>query len=255
MYNVAVIDDEWWILQGILKTFNFKENGFKVVLATTDAEKAFSFLQSNQLDAVFTDIRMPEFSGIELLEKSRKLGSVSEFIIISGYAEFSYAQDAIRAGAFDYCLKPIKKTKADSILKSLKEKLNNKNTNSKNKRIKKKLIDNKFAEIDNPDFRQLLNYIAVNYSKRLYLKNLAKKFGFNSNYICHLFNKYLAQSFSEYLTNLRMDKAIELLKQNKLTISEIANQTGYNDYYYFNKVFKKYFGITATEYRKKYSEI
>ncbi len=245
MYQVVVVDDEWWILQGILKTFNFKQMGFNVSMSSTDPKEVLRYLKNNKVDAVFTDIKMPEYSGIDLIKESRKIDCRCEFVIISGYAEFSYAQEAIREGAFDYCLKPIKQEKADSILNSLNNKLNKRN----NKTSKKENIE--FKKIDNPEFKKMLRYINKNFEETLYLKNLSQKFGFNSNYVCHLFNKYLDKSFSEYLTDLRMQKAEELLKKEKLSIKEIAARSGYNDYYYFNKVFKKCHDLTASEFRKK----
>lgn len=252
MYKTVIVDDEWWVLQGISKTFSFSKMGFEVVLKTTDTTEALKFIIEKKPELVITDIRMPDISGLELIEKVRGNDLDTEFIILSGYAQFSYAQEAIRKGAFDYCLKPIKKDKADKVLtrivKHLKIKEKNKSVNIIKKIKDKKIIN---EDIDNKEFRELLNYIDNNFDRRIYLKDLAKKFGYNTNYCCYLFNKYLNNTFSDYLTDIRMKKSIELLKKTTLTIKEIAGKTGYSDYFYFNKVFKKEFGFTPTEYRSK----
>lgn len=249
MYNTVIIDDEWWTLQGISKTFNFTEMCFDVVLKTTDSSKAFEFIVKENPDVVLTDIRMPVISGIDLIKRIREKGLNTEFIIISGYAEFSYAQEALRQGAYDYCLKPIKKTKANEILKGLAQHLANKK-DRKELDISDTSNRKNVIYSDNGDFQKLLNYIEENFNQKIYLKDLSSKFGFNPNYACLLFNKYTNGTFSEYLTTIRMKKAVKLLKDSSLTIQQISDKTGYKDYYYFNKVFKKYYGFTPTEYRK-----
>lgn len=247
MYKVVIVDDEWWILQGIKETFRFSEMEFEPVLETTNPNKAFEYIIKNDIDVVLTDIRMPGLSGLELIKKTREKGINAEFVIISGYAEFHYAQEAIREGAFDYCLKPIKETKADEILARLSRHLKDKFRKNNPGNYITKTTD---TQIDNQDFKRLVDYIKTHYSDKLYLKTLSHRFGFNENYTCHLFNKYLDSTFSEYLTAIRMEKAIELLTNESLTIQQIADKTGYKDYYYFNKVFKKHYNMTATEYRK-----
>ncbi|MNL70879.1 HTH-type transcriptional activator Btr [compost metagenome] len=65
-----------------------------------------------------------------------------------------------------------------------------------------------------------------------------------------MFKNNLGRTFSEYVAELRIRKARELLKQTDLSIEQIAVKSGYVDYYYFNKVFKKHCGMTPTKFRK-----
>lgn len=123
MYSVLLVDDEIWSLEGIRKLFDWEKQGFTVTAQVTDASEAYDLICSTKPDVVFTDIRMPEISGIELLTKTRKAGIQSEFVIVSGFAEFEYAQEALRRGAFDYQLKPIDPDEAGLLLQKLKEQL------------------------------------------------------------------------------------------------------------------------------------
>ena len=82
-------------------------------------------------------------------------------------------------------------------------------------------------------------------------RELAEQFHLNANYCCALFNKDTGGSFSEYLTSIRMKEAERLLTHTTLSLEEIAVQCGIQDYYYFNKVFKKYSGATPSQYRKQ----
>ncbi|HOJ11915.1 MAG TPA: response regulator [Clostridiales bacterium] len=251
MYKVVLVEDEPWTLLGISKTFKWNEMGFKVINQTTRAMDAIDIILDNNPDVVFTDIRMPQISGIELMRKIRNEDRDTEFVIISGFAEFEYARDAITLGAFEYCLKPISKDAADSILERLKEHLDKKrnitNVNSVNKIMD---VENK---IHNVNFKNLLNYINENFKKNLQLKDLADQFYLNPNYCCYLFKNLTGNSFSEYLTSKRMGRACKLLKDTTLTISEVAAEAGYNDYYYFNKTFKRQFSCTPSQYRKDWN--
>lgn len=126
MYRVLLVDDELWSLEGIYKLLEWEKMGFRVIAQVTDASEAWEIIRSSTPDVVFTDIRMPEISGIELLNMSREMGSTSEFVVISGFAEFEYAQEALRNGAFDYQLKPIDPDDAKLLLEKLKGHLDRK---------------------------------------------------------------------------------------------------------------------------------
>ena len=123
MYRVLLVDDEIWSLKGLESSFEWEEEGFSVMERTTSSTEAMKFIEAERPDAVFTDIRMPELSGLDLLRNAREQGIESEFIIISGYAQFDYAQEAVKNGAFDYCLKPIDLAYSRQLLQRLREKL------------------------------------------------------------------------------------------------------------------------------------
>lgn len=116
MYRVIIVDDEQWALIGIRKFIQLGGGQFNIIYETTNPVDALEAICRLRPDLVFTDIRMPEISGIDLIEKARQQGIGAEFIIISGFSEFSYAQQALRAGALDYLLKPLDIPNAAAIL-------------------------------------------------------------------------------------------------------------------------------------------
>lgn len=126
MYTIVVVDDEPWSLKGIHQVFQWEKEGFKPVLSTTNVEEALHFICNEKVDVVFTDIRMPEISGLELMKLSRERSIDSEFVFVSGFAEFDYVQKALKEGAFDYFLKPISQADAAALLKRLKNQLDHK---------------------------------------------------------------------------------------------------------------------------------
>ncbi|NOU65433.1 response regulator [Paenibacillus sp. LMG 31461] len=477
MNRVIIVDDEPWAIKGIRNAFNWTKYGFEIIGQFTSVHKAFEFICEDRPDLVFTDIRMPEISGLDLMRKTKDMGLDVDFVVVSGFAEFAYAQEALRYGALDYCLKPLDIEMADPLIEKLAlhfstkrsmqnnqilealtssdkselnrltqlfdqstddyfrvfimysngEKKHDRNISVFNfkptlevnlgsrktlyilksdnrtdldvsfdsavfidldiktvgissisnqydhmaKLIKeadiaastvflneangifeyeqklnlvKPYIDGicsiiqekKFEDMDdimdgliyffdhnklgmgevvylwnqvvsslvgsyyeelkdmeldflnyselkerfetfesmcsflydimmyikqlnyqsanegdkNSYFAQMVKYIDTNFQNELYLKDLSVKFLINQVYCCQLFKKNLGKTFSEYVTDLRIKKACELLKHTELSIDEIAAKVGYMDYYYFNKVFKKQSGITPTKFRK-----
>ncbi len=255
MYRVLLVDDEAWALVGIRKIFKWQEKGFEVIGETTDPEDAFKIINHQKPDVVFTDIRMPEISGIELMKMTREKGINTEFIIVSGFAEFCYAQEALKQGAFDYQLKPLQYDEAECILDRLFSHLEKKKlvehhieTMNKNQTIN---INHELDSLcTSENFRNLLKYLHQNYNKELFLKDLSSRFFINETYCCELFKKVTGKTFSEYMTGLRIKKACQLFETTGLSVDEVAQEIGYKDYYYFNKVFKKFIGFTPFQYRK-----
>ncbi len=95
------------------------------------------------------------------------------------------------------------------------------------------------------------DYVDRNYSENITLTSIAKNFGISSGYLSVLFNDHIGQNFIDYLTNLRIQNAKNLLKSTDLKIYEIADKVGYRDAYYFSTAFKKIVGINPTDYREK----
>lgn len=110
MLEVLLVDDEPIILQGLAALIDWEKEGFLIAGTASNGKEALQFIEHNHVDLIIADISMPGISGIQLLQKIRteKLSDVY-FIILSGFAEFSYAQEAIRYKCTDYILKPIKK--------------------------------------------------------------------------------------------------------------------------------------------------
>jgi YesN/AraC family two-component response regulator len=95
-------------------------------------------------------------------------------------------------------------------------------------------------------------YIDNNYFEDLWLSGLAEQFAVESSYLSKTFKHITGDNLMFYIANIRVEKAKELLKKNKLNITDIALLVGYDDYSYFSRVFKKIAGLSPREYREKY---
>lgn len=96
-----------------------------------------------------------------------------------------------------------------------------------------------------------LEFIKENYNKQITLTHIAEFVLLNPSYFCKIFKSEMGISFTKYLMNYRMEKAVELMEDPTLKIYEIAEQVGYNDVQYFTKIFKSVKGVAPTQYRDK----
>lgn len=118
MYRVIIADDEPKVALLIRNLIRWEELGLELAGTASDGISALALIDALRPDIVITDIRMPGYDGIELISRAKQQHPQVDFIIISGYRHFDYAQKAIRFGVEDYLLKPLK---ADEINQTLRK--------------------------------------------------------------------------------------------------------------------------------------
>ncbi|TAH70846.1 MAG: response regulator [Anaerolineaceae bacterium] len=111
MYKVFLVEDEIIIREGIKNKIHWQEEGFKIVGDESDGELAYPLIIKEQPDILITDIRMPFMDGLELCKLLKKDMPQLKIIIVSGYSDFGYAQQAIDIGVSEYLLKPVTSAK------------------------------------------------------------------------------------------------------------------------------------------------
>jgi two-component system response regulator YesN len=94
-------------------------------------------------------------------------------------------------------------------------------------------------------------YIELNYSEALSLTGLARKFYVSKEYLASSFKEEIGITIHQYIQSTRLKKAIELLSEQEYRISDVALRVGYDNYSYFDKLFRKKYGLTPSEYRSK----
>lgn len=114
--KVIIADDEQHICHLIKALIEWEQYGLEVVGFANDGNKAFQMCEECSPDFLITDIRMPGLSGIELIRKLYDAFPDIKVIIITGYSQFSYAQQALKFRVVDYLLKPIQKEELECAL-------------------------------------------------------------------------------------------------------------------------------------------
>lgn len=123
MYQAIIVDDEQMIINSLALGFDWKAHGYEIAATCTKSTDALSMIQFIRPDVVFTDIKMPCLSGIDLMKRVQETLPHIQFVLISGYADFQYAQNAIRLGASGYCLKPLEDEDIESALANVSKHL------------------------------------------------------------------------------------------------------------------------------------
>jgi two-component system response regulator YesN len=123
MYHVFIADDEAIIREGIKCLFDWESLGFSIVGEAGNGELAYQEILRLQPEVALLDIRMPGLSGLDAIREIRNAGYNGRIIILSGYSDFKYAQEAIRYGVHSYLTKPVDEDELESALLSIREQL------------------------------------------------------------------------------------------------------------------------------------
>jgi two-component system, response regulator YesN len=271
--KILIVDDENIIRMGIRTVIQRFGGDWVIVGEASDGIDALEQIESYPPDVIITDIRMPQMDGIELTKQIGERYPDMLVIIISGHAEFDFAQEAIRIGAMDYILKPTKTdtlidvlSKAQKVIDIREEKRQEEERlhfelEFLRKELREKQAGTDFGSTDNDikegqNYRKVIgaaiDYMKQNYAMNLTLKHMGDVICMNHSYFCNLFKQETGKSFSEYLTEIRMEKAKEfLISRIDLKSYEVADMIGYRDSKYFCYIFKKLIGVTPTEFRDK----
>ncbi|MEH7416254.1 response regulator [Neobacillus drentensis] len=264
--KIMLVDDEPFALRTLKEMISAAKQDWDVVAAAEDGEEAISLLQKNQIDLVISDIRMPSVDGLDLSNYINKNFPFIKVILLTGYSEFKYAQQALRYGVIDYLLKPCSfESLFEAIDRVEKEILKGKSSSRFMQKGEKDILE---SQLDNPkmingDFEPtevkknrrvielVLEKLPNRLSEDLSLKQLAEEVYLSSTYLGRIFKEHTGVSFSSYLIQLRLEKAKQLLTDPALKIYEVSERVGYNDQAHFTHVFKKFIGITPQEYKMR----
>lgn len=381
-YTLLIADDDAMIRKGLTNLMPWSELGFQLVDVLSDGKALMQRLSAQPADVVLTDIRMHEVSGLMVAKEVFENHIPTRMVILSGYSEFEYAQQALRYGVKEYLLKPISidalretferiridldrersereylarvKSYAEGLAGNMDalfvgdalagllsgdsrfaERMRLNSWEEKDVRRLAlllevscppggaELVENALRLLDDgcafhplqkrpdrveglllekrqgtggilrntagildslnamtgmrlelssctafDDLRQLCSYkraapwdeeegpvakacayIRANYSKNITLNDVAAQLYVNPAYLSRVFHEKIGQTFTETLTRIRLDAAIERLKTGDMPISEIARVCGYPSSKYFYKQFKRYMGISPGEWR------
>lgn len=238
--KLLIADDEDTIRNGIAKYIQLHTDRFDKVYLASNGKEALDIIFRDKPDIMFLDIQMPLMDGIEVMQEAKRADILPYTMILSGYDEFKYCQQALRLGAKEYLLKPVRSSDIlQMVNKAADELFGAPETNQVEP-----------AEGKNHLVELAREYVDEHYYENLMLADVAQKVGISAGYLSTLFQKQLSKGFVDYLNEVRIERACTYLKQNYLKTYEIAYKVGFKDEKYFSKVFKKIKGQSPSEYRK-----
>ncbi len=245
--KILIAEDEQRSREGMCKLVEALGEDYQLAGAATNGPMALDMIMSLDPDVVLTDIRMPMMDGIEVAAQARAQGLRTEFVIISGYADFDYARRSIKLNVVDYLLKPVTREDVEKALIQVKERMKGR---GKEKQAQHGQWREKFPDA-HPTVIQALERIEANYSRQLNRKDMAQKLEITPEYFSYLFTKSTGKTFSDFLKHYRIERARALLDSGECLKSEVPERVGFTDPRYFNQVFKAVTGMTVSEYLSK----
>ena len=244
--RVIIVEDEFILRQGLAQTMPWAAMGCTVAGTAANGQEGLALLRTLQPEVVITDIKMPQMDGLEMLRIAREEGCQSAAIILTSYAEFSYAQQAVRLGSADYLLKPVEEKNLAAALQKIAA-----GGASAAPPAGAGLVDWQAlltsARRQNSYVNRALNMIVDHYSEHLSIEELAFRAGLSASYLSRKFKEVTGHTFGELLAARRIEAALQLL-QGDYRIYEIAEKVGFHDYKNFCLVFKKYMRQTPKTY-------
>jgi signal transduction histidine kinase/ligand-binding sensor domain-containing protein/DNA-binding response OmpR family regulator len=205
-------------------------------------------------DIIISDVMMPDIDGFEFCSKIRKDERTSHIpiILLTALGSREHEIEGLSHGADDYITKPfdlgILQTKVENIL-SVRQSLRQKYTSAL-------LLQPKNVILASPDERFLQKAIEVvenNISDPdLDIERFASEIGVSRMQLYRKLDALTSMTVKEFVRNIRLKRAVQLLVQKKLNISEVAYAVGFKDLSHFRKCFKVEFGMSATEYTEKH---
>lgn len=235
MTKLLLVDDNQFEREGI--SYLLKKYEIPVqITEVSNGSKAIECLISEEFQILITDIKMPLVDGTELIKRVREFNQTIEIIVISGYNDFEIAKKILNDNVTNYLLKPINVTEFIETIKQL------------NTFKQKRNLANSYSQV----VETIIHIVKQEYQTDLSLEEIANRVFLTSSYVSNIFKKEVGIGFNKFLNDYRLKKAQELLSHSNMKINDIAQYIGIPNTSYFNRVFKKEFKISPSEYRQKY---
>lgn len=245
MFKILLVEDEDLIRRGLEFKMNWTAVGCVVVGEAASGEEGLKKIEQLHPDIVITDIRMQSMNGLEMLRRGLELYPFHA-IILSGYSEFEYAQQAIHLGVTEYILKPIDFDELKTcILKIINLRQQESQSTLDADGPVSQLPD--FRKVQNKYAKRMLQFIQGHYAERISLTDLSQELNVSCTHLNAKFKVETGYTFHDFLNYYRINRAVELQKAGEFKLYEIAEMVGFSDYKYFNKVYKKYVGYSPNK--------
>lgn len=248
--RVMIIDDEASARNLMRAAIRWESLNMEVVGEAASGIEAINVIDDLKPDIAFVDISMPFMNGIEFTETATERYPHLIIIIMTAIDQFEYARKCVSLPVFEYMLKPMVREEITKTLERAKEKI------EQEKDYWEEIRNDPGEESAGAENMtcQIRKYLEEHFGdSKLNLAYAAQEFGFSSSYLSRKFKQDTGKNFVEYLTEVRMEKAIECAKTGKkmfLTASEV----GIPDPNYFGRCFKKYTGQSYSDYTASHAK-
>lgn len=234
MKKILICDDELIIRQGIRKILGSITGDDLEIKDADNGMDGYKIMAVWYPDLVITDIRMPVMDGLAMMERAIATGIHSHYIVISAYRDFEYARTAMRCGVENYIVKPINRFELIGGVNKLLHINSQPHADA----------DTPALPGDNSSIARAIYYMENNFYRNITLEEVSQTVQMNPAYFSTLFKKQTGKKYIDYLTDLRMEKAQNLITSTDLKIVTIAGMVGYSSTKHFARIYKEKYGVT-----------
>ncbi|MGI6227433.1 MAG: response regulator transcription factor [Peptococcales bacterium] len=229
--KILIVDDEEIIREMLSNIITWNRPLMHVSKTCANGQEAMHYLRSgNRIDIVITDIKMPLMDGITLIKTLKKEFPSVRTLLVTAFAEFSYAQTALDIGTLDFLVKPIRQQELLSVLDQLIEK--------KQQPVVKTLEEDYSTQL----LSLLIKYIKENIITANLLE-AAECLGYSANHLSKILHERYGCTFSSLLLNTRMEYADKLINKG-IPINQIIMEVGYSSKRRFRQAYNSYIQST-----------
>ena len=246
--KILIAEDEQRAREGLARLIGTIPVECEIVGQAANGQEALELIRTLQPDVVFTDVKMPYLDGLGLIRAVRAMKLPTEFVVVSAYADFELARQSISLGVAEYLLKPVTLEELDQVVLRLSQRLQGKA--SFNLRKKKNLREQ--YPNAHPLILRTLVMIQEGYAGKINQRDLAEDLGITPEYFSYLFSKNVGKTFSAFLRDYRIERAMELYRIGSCDRKEVPYAVGFTDSKYYSQVFHKITGMTPSEYCQEY---
>jgi two-component system, response regulator YesN len=237
MYRVLIADDELEIRSTLAAYYPWAELGFVVFGQASSVSEARAILETEAVDALLCDIRMPGGSGLELAAWIRDNRPGVKVVMLSAYRKFEYAQEAIHCGVRAYLVKPPVMDDFRELFALIRAELDDEARSAAS------------AAPEDPVVRSVRDFVRGNPGAAS-LEAAAAAVSMSPGYLCTYFRERTGEHYSGFLARVRMEKAAKLLSEMLWSVVDVARELGYANPKNFSRAFKKYYGASPREYTR-----
>ena len=253
MFKVVIIDDEPIIVEGLSRVLRWADYQCQLAGTASNGREGLELIRKVHPDIIFTDIAMPGMDGLQMIAALRSELPRTQITILTGYRDFDFAQTAIKLGVCRYLLKPSKLAELEEAVTTMTAQLSESEEGAPDQEEPQQ--DDNVPEPNGSAgsfiVHNAMKYLNEHYAEKITLTELADKMYVSQWHLSKLLNKQMQKSFSDLLNEIRIREAKKLLKDPSLHVGDVAEKVGFLDLANFSRVFKKYTGISANEYRNK----
>jgi YesN/AraC family two-component response regulator len=234
-----IVDDEPLEREVLKRMINEENLAISHLYEAKNGAEAVDLAKLNRMDIVLMDIKMPIMNGLEATEIIKNDVPNCRIIFLTAYEESDLPNRTIKLQADDYLLKPAHQNEIKQILTKYIP------------LVKSPTLGSLVKTCEHNDVLTVLEYIENNLHLELNLDTLSGLVYLNGQYLSRLFKQETGCTITHYITARRLEKAKQHLSYSRENVMEISEKCGFSDSNYFARVFKKYEGVTPTQFQQK----